>query len=670
MDAINTVLCETLTCETEEASAQVCLRIAQKLTGSPFGFIGEVNAAGHLHIIALSDPAREGRPIPAAKKPAFIENAEVRGIWSRVMTTGESQVRNDAPSDADCADVPEGCPPFTSVLGVPLKRGRETLGVFALVNKDSGYNSADQQLVESLSGALVSTLLRQRAEAALRESEARYKLLVEHSPDAILVHADGVLVFANPVAVQMLGADNSQSLIGRPYLDIVHPDYHGIVKARAQQILQGGAPVPKIQEHFIRLDGKSVDVEVSTLPFAYQGKPAVQVVAQDVSQRKRLEAQLRQAQKMEAIGQLAGGVAHDFNNVLQGIIGYAQLIQQEIPSENRCCRDVEKILESARGAAQLTQKLLTLSRQQVLNPTDLDLNELLSDLMKMLGRVLGEHIEIDFIPGYRLGTIHADRNQLEQVVMNLCVNARDAMPNGGKITVETENILLDGGYCEAHPWAKPGRYVLLSISDTGCGMSEEALEHVFEPFFTTKGPGRGTGLGLATVYGIVKQHDGLIHVYSESGHGTTFKIYLPSVERRAAVLPLKVERPVRGGTETILVVEDDAVVREFTTRVLAEAGYTILQAANGGEALRILRDDAQNIALVLLDVVLPKMSGREVYNRIKEISPQVRALFSSGYPINGSHTGFIPAQGLELIQKPYATQTLLRKVREVLDAET
>ena len=383
-------------------------------------------------------------------------------------------------------------------------------------------------------------------------------------------------------------------------------------------------------------------------------------------ERKSLEEQLHQAQKMESIGQLAGGVAHDFNNILQAIVGYADLLLDRLPERDKTREFAENIVHSAERASSLTRQLLAFSRRQVLEMEDLDLNEVVDGLFKMLKRMIGEDIEVEIPQGRRLGIVHADRGQMEQVLLNLCVNARDAMPEGGALTIETENVAMDSKYCEAHAWASPGRYVLLSVTDTGCGMDAETQAHIFEPFFTTKEMGKGTGLGLATVYGIVRQHQGMIQVYSEVGKGTTFKVYLPSLERAASPVETKAVTRSEGGTETILVAEDDETLRKLAVRIFEGAGYTVLPAVNGSEALDVFNTHAAGIDLVLLDVVMPKMGGKAVYDVLRQQHPGLRFLFSSGYSTSAIHTDFALKAGIDLIQKPYAPDALLRKVREVL----
>ena len=394
-----------------------------------------------------------------------------------------------------------------------------------------------------------------------------------------------------------------------------------------------------------------------------------------VTERKRierekanLEEQLRQSQKMEAIGRLAGGVAHDFNNLLTVIKGYSQLSLLELKEDDPLKENIEEIKRATERAADLTRQLLAFSRRQILEVKVLDLNTILKNLDKMLRRVIGEDIELVTLLAEDLGMVKSDPGQIEQVVMNLAVNARDAMPNGGKLTIETANVELDEEYARAHIAVKPGCYVMLSVSDTGIGMTPEVKERVFEPFFTTKEKSKGTGLGLSTVYGIVKQSEGNIWVYSELGKGTTFKIYLPRVdEPLEEVTGEVVKKELPRGGETILIVEDNEEVRKLAARILKKQGYTVLEGSHGDEALNVCKQHKGPIHLMVTDVVMPGMSGRELSERLKPLYPQMKVLYMSGYTDNAiTHHGVLE-KGVNYIQKPFTVDGLARKVREVLD---
>ncbi len=382
--------------------------------------------------------------------------------------------------------------------------------------------------------------------------------------------------------------------------------------------------------------------------------------------REELQRQLLQSQKMEAIGQLAGGVAHDFNNMLQVILGHAQMLGEEF-SGGHVREDLEGILEAAGRASDLTRQLLLFSRRQVMSMSTLDFNELVENSLKMIRRLIGEHIRLEWLPGSSVGSIEADAGMIEQVLMNLCLNARDAMPSGGVLTIESMSVIIDSTYCAGHAWAVPGRYVLLQVTDTGVGMSRETMERVFEPFFTTKEREKGTGIGLATVYGIVKQHDGMINAYSEEGKGSTFKVYLPVSELKAEEVGVRLDGAVSGGEETILLAEDDDLVRNLAEKILAKAGYSVITVADGEEAVYEFRRGPE-VDLLLLDVIMPKMGGDRVTKEIRKTDPGVKVLYTSGYSENAVHTDFVLHDGLSLLQKPYSADELLRSVRRILDS--
>lgn len=389
--------------------------------------------------------------------------------------------------------------------------------------------------------------------------------------------------------------------------------------------------------------------------------------AEERHEREALEQQLRQAQKVEVIGQLAGGVAHDFNNVLTVIGGFAELISETIPLADPRRADFDEIKSATRRGADLTRQLLAFARRQVLAPRVIDLNAVVAAVHKMLQRLIGEDVDFVTVLSPDLGRVKADAGQIEQVLMNLVVNARDAMPDGGRLTVETQNVELDAVYARTHIDVQPGQYAMLAISDTGTGMSQEVLNHIFEPFFTTKEPGYGTGLGLATVYGIVKQSGGHIGVYSEVGRGTTFRIYLPRVDQPLDVVTPPQPRASLIGTETIMLVEDEGPVRALARRVLEGHGYRVLEAPDGLKAIELARQHNGPIHLLVTDVVMPHMSGREVANQIASVVPGIKTLYLSGYTANAiAHRGVIDLK-TPFLEKPFTPASLVSKVRDVLD---
>ena len=395
------------------------------------------------------------------------------------------------------------------------------------------------------------------------------------------------------------------------------------------------------------------------------GEKCIIAIFKDITERKNLEKQLRQSLKMEAIGQLSGGIAHDFNNLLGVIIGYTEILESRLPQEDRLQKNVQEIKRAGKRAASLTHQLLAFSRQQVLEPKILDLNAIVTSVEKMLGRLIGENIDLKCSLDLHLGTVKADQGQIEQVIVNLAVNARDAMPRGGRVTIATANIDLDENYARLHPPQTPGRYVLLSVSDMGVGMDAATQARIFEPFFTTKEKGKGTGLGLSTVYGVVRQSGGHIWFYSEPGLGTTFKIYLSRTDEPAGVEKLAAElAPVFRGTETILLVEDETPLRELTCSLLAESGYTVLSAEQPDKALEIARQHSGSIHLLLTDMVMPGMSGLDLAKILAPQMPKLKVIYMSGYT-GFSHPDLFDSAAAVLF-KPVPRNTLLRKVHEVL----
>jgi PAS domain S-box-containing protein len=515
---------------------------------------------------------------------------------------------------------------------------------------------------------------RRRAEEALRESEERFRLLVENAPDAILVLRDRRLTYVNPAAVRLFAATAARELLGQGYLDRVHPDHRESCALRITAVLERHTAVPPAETRYLRLDGSTVDVEATAVPCVYEGMRAIMVSARDLSERRRaaeergrLEAQLQQARRLEAVGLLAGGIAHDFNNMLAVIMGYAEALRGELPPDSNYQDEIAEIVKAASRSGELTRQLLAFARRQTLEMRPLDLNRVVLDLESMLRRTVRENITIDLRLSPSLSAITADRGQIEQILLNLALNSQYAMPEGGKLTIETSDVLLEEAYTRAHADVPAGRYVLLIVSDTGVGMDRRTQERIFEPFFTTKPIGEGTGLGLPTVYGIVKQHGGNIEVQSEVGKGSSFRIYFPRSDAPAESPDPRISSRSPRGNETVLVVEDQEELRKLVCRTLTNLGYTILEAADGNAALQAASAHSGIIHLVVTDVIMAGLNGRELYERLSELRTGIKVLFMSGYAGSVITQYGIQDKGVDLILKPFSTQAFVSKVREVLD---
>jgi PAS domain S-box-containing protein len=516
--------------------------------------------------------------------------------------------------------------------------------------------------VYRIAGVCSDVTERKKMESELKASEDYYRTILDNIVDAVFVaDAEGKILDANPRALELTGYSREELLRLR-VIDTYPPEDRGMGASRVASVVGG---TPSIAERrLLRKDGTILVVETnaSLLP---DGRMLGTV--RDVTERRQLEQQLRQAQKMEAIGRLAGGVAHDFNNVLTAVFGYIDLLREELPANSGAHEDLAEVRKAAERAASLTKQLLAFSRQQVLAPVVVDLNVLVGDFEKMLARVIGEDVELRLALKDDAGNVRADPGQIQQVIMNLIVNARDAMPKGGKILIETSNADLTEQYAELHQPVVPGPYVMLAVTDNGTGMPPQVKARIFEPFFTTKEKGKGTGLGLSTVYGIVKQSGGYIWAYSELGRGTTFKVYLPRVDAPAEQLRKPTEGKSLTGTETILLAEDDAILRPLARELLEKLGYRVLATEDTPSALAAAAAHRGKIDLLIADVVLPGPSGRELAKRLTETRPEAKVLYVSGYTDDAIvHHGMLEP-GLEFLQKPFTPAMLARKVRDVLD---
>ena len=566
-------------------------------------------------------------------------------------------------------------------LGAALLAGVE-VALFGLVvavtaraasRADAARAGARAALEDTL--AELDLRVAERTEAA-RRSEERYRRLVEASPDTLFVQHGGRFTYVNPAGVALFGAKDESELLGTSVFDRIHPDTHALVRARLEQ-LAAGHSVPMVEHRFVRLDGSLVPVEVLATPLGPGPDPGVQVVARDTTSRALLEGQLRHALKMEAIGRLAGGVAHDFNNLLMPILGYSEMIAARAAPGSEAAGHAREIERAARRAAGLTRQLLAFSRHRVTEPCILDLNETLAEVDLMLRRLLGTDVELESIPGSRAGRVLADPGQIEQVLVNLTINARDAMPRGGRLTLETRDVVLEADAAAAHPGLAPGAWVTLSVSDEGEGMSDEVKARIFDPFFTTKSIGKGTGLGLSTVHGLVQQAGGQIEVDSAPGRGTTFRIWLPQTTEgagegagpRRSATDAGASAAAAGSGEVILLVDDVELVRHVTRRMLEAGGHLVVEAGGAEEAIRLFSEGSLRPRLLLSDVAMPGMRGPELARELRRLDPTLPVLLVSGYSDSSTAELAASVDVAGFLEKPFDLDTLLSAVRTALAGE-
>jgi PAS domain S-box-containing protein len=508
---------------------------------------------------------------------------------------------------------------------------------------------------------------RKEAEEALRNSEGLNRNLVEHLPHRIVVKdRNSVVLFCNANYAKNLSLPR-EDIIGKDAFALYPRELAEAYQADDQAVI-ASEQIKDFEERY-EVGGEERWVHTVKVPYRDEQGNVIGVlgVFEDVTERKQLEEQFRQSQKLEGIGRLAGGVAHDFNNLLTGILGYCDLLTSELRQDDPLAADIDQIRKCGERGANLTRQLLAFSRKQVLEVRVLDLNALVAESQSMLQRLIGEDIELQTVLAASLGRVKADQGQIEQVIMNLVVNARDAMPDGGKITLETANAELDEHYAGSHLAVIPGSYVMLAVTDAGCGMDEATKTRLFEPFFTTKEPGKGTGLGLASVYGIVKQNSGNVWCYSELGQGTIFKIYLPRVEESSEIIATESTAAATPGSETVLLAEDDELVRNLIVQMLTRNGYEVISTKNGAEAIRECEHSPGPIHLLITDVVMPGMSGNQLNQRLAELRPEMRVLFMSGYTGDAMLQHGMLAEEMPFLQKPFTRDSLNRKVREILD---
>ena len=558
--------------------------------------------------------------------------------------------------------------PSPAWLGVPLKTPTATIGVLVVQHyrNENAYDQRDLEFLESVGGHIALAIERRRADEELRKNESMLRLLFEHNPLPTWLYEIDTLRFlkVNQAAIALYGY-TAEEFEQMSVLEIRPQEQREKAFAYLRE-LETDAEEHEFWLHQAK-NGRTFEVETISHELKYAGKRVRLVVTQDTSERRQLEGQLRQAQKMEAVGRLAGGVAHDFNNLLMVIKGHTELLLNALDPSEQITKKIEQIDRSADRATALTRQLLAFSRMQVLQPQIINLNSIIEEMGKLLPRLIGEDIELVIRTDDDLGTVRADASQMEQVIMNLAVNARDAMPNGGKLVIETANAELDHGYMASHPLMSPGPYIQLVVTDSGTGMDAETQAHIFEPFFTTKEKGKGTGLGLAMVYGIVKQSGGFIWVYSEVDKGTSFKIYLPRLDQaedRIGLTSGSTEVPM--GSETVLLTEDEQDVREIAREFLESGGYQVIEAKNGAEAIRLAARHRGKIQLLVTDMVMPGMTGQELAVQLQSEHPGLCVVFMSGYSEHAATEMANADPSVRLLTKPFSRGAMLRAVGEIL----
>ncbi len=652
----------------EEAGSRILESFADHLSAAGGSlFVPQGNAMVLVHTLDVSQPVPRLLPLPLPDNT----------IFGQVLKERKSLLGGGPFSCEQRRSGWEGYQDDSFLVTPLFRESGEIVGLVSLHNKKSPPFTLEDREVGAILASLVSESIRtSHALEALRESEERYRVLVEHATDGILLQVSGRYVYANKAILDMLGYGEKEfyalkltdimpdTPLGREYILKMYRDR------------MAGRPVPsRYEAQYRKKSGEVLDVMLSVSRIRVSGQDGVAVIVTDIAERKRaeeerhrLELQLLQAQKLESVGRLAGGVAHDFNNMLSAILGYSEMCLLEMDDDHPVKEKLKTIRRAGQKAAALTRQLLAFSRKQVLEMKVTDLNFLIENLGRMLGRMIGEDIVLDIQPAPDRCSVLADTGQIEQVLMNLAVNARDAMPRGGSLTIETERVGIPPEEKPHGDEVKPGTYVLITVTDTGEGIDAQHVDKVFEPFFTTKEVGEGTGLGLATAYGIIKQHDGFIFVSSRKGHGTSFRIYLPAVQTLAHSPVEPGPGPMFTGSETVLVVDDEISIRRLAADVLTPLGYRVISAGSGEEALGLVAAGGEKVDVLLTDVVMPGMGGRELADLFRKQVPKAQVVFMSGYMESHMDREYFAQPDVVLIRKPVTGSVLTSIIRKVLEA--
>jgi PAS domain S-box-containing protein len=694
------------------ANRFLALRPEDDVDGAVAQTLAEVGELAGVDLVALFGIDEAGEAVvmthrwgrPGVPLPTEMAGGPLAPVaeWVEHLRRGQPHVADDVASLTSAPEVQESLRAHgvQSVLVVPMLVANRLCGWLSLasIRNRRQWGADALNLAWFIAHSVAQSLRRLEDDRELRRSEARFLAFLEQNPDSMYVleldppmpttlpeeeQIDRIIearvVLCNDGGATIFGRKQAADVLGERLRDL-------FVSAFTEEALEGlrQETLPFVRNAYRNrtdeapnptANGQVVWVTRSAHGVVEDGHlTTIWATVRDITEEKRtrderaqLARRLQQSERLESVGLLAGGVAHDFNNLLLAILANADLAAVEPANVTRVQECLAEVRRAGQRAAELTRQLLAFSQRQPTIKKSLGLNSLLRAMTRMLQRLLPESIELDFIPGHELGTILADEAQMEQVVLNLCVNARDAMAQGGRLTLETQNVRINGEYCRTHPWARPGRYVLLTVADTGTGIDDAALEHIFDPFFTTKPHGHGTGLGLATVYGIVQQHNGMVQVYSEVGVGTTFKVYLPITELGAGRMGTEVRPAPPGGTETILLAEDEDQVRSVTARILERAGYTVDAVADGAAAVEAFEQDPGRYHLVLLDVVMPVLNGREASERMRRLRSNVPVIFSSGYTGAVLQGVDLQSLGSPVLHKPYDPDHLLATIRSTLD---